>query len=524
MSSYSSIALSFLLSLSLASSHNILVFMPFGSHSHKATLIPLVQGLLERNHSVTFITNQESTDLRYHKMMYNLDEVVVPNLNYSMLDPESAEQNFFELAAQHSIRSQLKIFRHLSSQIDKVLEYTYTDAGVQSVLRHGQFDLVLLSQVVSYAGYPLAWHFRCPFILSSPNVLMTDSAYLLGDSEHTEYVPFFLMAMTDKMNLAQRIINTVITHLLNFFQDTFIFPRIQPTIEKYFPGAPSLIEMKANVSAAFANTHPAFSYPRAYPPGVVELGGIHCRPAEPLSRSIEEFVSGAGNDGFVLFGVGSIIPMDEMPRQMLDVFIRVFSRLRQRVVWQWRGTNKPANLSDNILLLDWLPQQDLLGHEKCRLFLTHGGLLSTQEAIYHGVPVLGLPFISDQLLNMDKAVRDGYALQLRWNQIEEKLLHRTIRQLIYKDTYVTNVKRRQSLLRDQSETPLERGLYWTEYIARHKGAKHLQLGSRDLNRFQRSLIDVYLILATATSLFIFVTWRCLRRFEFFIRFIKLDLF
>jgi glucuronosyltransferase len=117
--------------------------------------------------------------------MYNLDEVVVPNLNYSMLDPESSEQNFFELAAKQSILSQLKIFRHLSGQVNRVLDQTYSDAGVQSILRHGQFDLLLLSQVVSYAGYPLAWHFQCPFILSSPNVLMTDSAYLLGDSEHT---------------------------------------------------------------------------------------------------------------------------------------------------------------------------------------------------------------------------------------------------------------------------------------------------------------------------------------------------
>ena len=118
-------------------------------------------------------------------MMYNLDEVIVSNLNYSMLDPESAEQNFFQLAAQQSILSQLKIFRHLSGQVNRVLDQTYNDAGVQSILRHGKFDLLLLSQVVSYAGYPLAWHFQCPFILSSPNVLMTDSAYLLGDSEHT---------------------------------------------------------------------------------------------------------------------------------------------------------------------------------------------------------------------------------------------------------------------------------------------------------------------------------------------------
>lgn len=166
------------------------------------------------------------------------------------------------------------------------------------------------------------------------------------------------------MTLMQRVINTAITHLLNVFQNMIVFPRIQPTIEKYFPGAPSLIEMKANISAAFANTHPAFSFPRAYPPGVVELGAIHCRPAKPLPYHIERFVSHSGPDGFVVFGVGSIIQMDEMPSEMLQVFIRVFSKLPQRVVWQWRGFNKPANLSDNILLVDWLPQQDLLGNFK----------------------------------------------------------------------------------------------------------------------------------------------------------------
>lgn len=117
--------------------------------------------------------------------MYNLDEVVVANLNYSMLDPESAERNFFQFAAHPSIRSQMKIFRHMTNQVDRVIDTTYTDPGVQSVLRYGRFDLLVLSQVVSYAGYPLAWHFDCPFILSSPNVLMTDSAYLMGDSEHT---------------------------------------------------------------------------------------------------------------------------------------------------------------------------------------------------------------------------------------------------------------------------------------------------------------------------------------------------
>lgn len=60
--------------------------------------------------------------------------------------------------------------------------------------------------------------------------------------------------------------------------------------------------------------------------------------------------------------------------------------------------------------------------------------------------------------------------------------------------YRSNVKRLQSLLRDQPETPLERAIFWTEYVLRRKGAPALELGSRHLSRLQRNLVDVYCFL------------------------------
>lgn len=143
--------------------------------------------------------------------------------------------------------------------------------------------------------------------------------------------------------------------------------------------------------------------------------------------------------------------------------------------------------------------------------MTHGGLLSTQEAIYHGVPVLGLPFINDQLLNMDKAVNDGYALQVRWNELDDERLYSAIKQLLFNPSYANNAKRRQALIRDQLETPLERAVYWSEYYVRHNGANHLRLASRDLNRFQRALVDVYLVLFITLSFIVLIAWAMLKR-------------
>jgi glucuronosyltransferase len=52
-----------------------------------------------------------------------------------------------------------------------------------------------------------------------------------------------------------------------------------------------------------------------------------------------------------------------------------------------------------------------------KLFITHGGLLSTQEAITHGVPMLGIPIFGDQHLNMRKSEKSGYGILLEFNNI-----------------------------------------------------------------------------------------------------------
>ena len=50
-------------------------------------------------------------------------------------------------------------------------------------------------------------------------------------------------------------------------------------------------------------------------------------------------------------------------------------------------------------------------------------------------------------------------------------------------------------MRDQPQTPLERAVYWIEFNLRHDGAKHLRLGSRHLAPYQRTMIDVYALIA-----------------------------
>jgi glucuronosyltransferase len=57
------------------------------------------------------------------------------------------------------------------------------------------------------------------------------------------------------------------------------------------------------------------------------------------------------------------------------------------------------------------------------LFITQCGLQSFQEAVYHGVPLLGIPFLSDQKYNAKKIATEEIGLQLPFQEItKEKLL------------------------------------------------------------------------------------------------------
>lgn len=77
-----------------------------------------------------------------------------------------------------------------------------------------------------------------------------------------------------------------------------------------------------------------------------------------------------------------------------------------------------------------------LDHPNIRLFITHGGLLSTQEAITRGVPLLGIPIFGDQSLNMNRAVTAGYGLMIRLNNVTTESLLWGIREIIDNPKYV----------------------------------------------------------------------------------------
>lgn len=101
--------------------------------------------------------------------------------------------------------------------------------------------------------------------------------------------------------------------------------------------------------------------------------------------------------GVVLFSLGSNLRSDNIPISKQQLFINVFREFRDyNFLWKFEGNISDDDLPKNVRIHSWLPQSDILAHPKLKAFITHGGLLSAQESIWYGVPLVVIPFALDQ--------------------------------------------------------------------------------------------------------------------------------
>ena len=258
----------------------------------------------------------------------------------------------------------------------------------------------------------------------------------------------------------------------------------------------TLSDVEKDVSLVLVNSHHSLGVGRPLMPNVVEVGGMHCRPAKPLQDTQLKTFLDESTTPVIYFSLGSHIRSEQMPDNVKNTLVRAFARLPYRVLWKWEGKSLPG-LTSNVMTREWMPQQDVLGHKNVKAFITHGGLLSMQEAVYHSVPMIGMPLMSDQHLNVKQAVTLGLAHQLTPETMTEDQLVEALTDILENPKYRDNVEERSRILVDQETSPLDRAVYWSEYVLRHKGAKHLKSEAASMPMHQYLLLDVMAVLTLA---------------------------
>lgn len=162
------------------------------------------------------------------------------------------------------------------------------------------------------------------------------------------------------------------------------------------------------------------------------------------------------------------------------------------------------------MIVEWMPQNDLLGHRQIKVFIAHGGTNGVQEAIYHGVPVLGIPLFFDQYDNLLRLQERGAGKIIKLNEINSQSFEQSLNELLHKESYRENMQRLSRLHRDQPMAPLDQAIFWVEYVIRHKGAAHLRTGSYKLPWYSYHSLDVILLLLTVATVLLLATYAIIR--------------
>ncbi|XP_062550717.1 UDP-glycosyltransferase UGT5-like [Armigeres subalbatus] len=378
----------------------------------------------------------------------------------------------------------------------RVMNSTLTDPAVVSLIdSNATFDLIVLEIFMTDAMLGFCHHFKAPCIGVSTFGASKWTSDLVGTPSPPSYVPNAFLGFSDHMSFKERMINTLMSGI-EIIVDKVLDAPVQTSIyEQSFPGPkPTLVELKKKaVSLVLLNNHFSISYPRPYVTGMIEVGGMHInRVPKALPANIQSFMDNA-TDGVIYFSMGSNIKSKDLPTEKRDAFLNVFSKLKQKVLWKWEDENLPGK-PDNVLIQKWWPQDDILAHPNVKLFITHGGLLSTTESLYHGVPVIGIPVFGDQYLNMAKAELGGYGLSVAYADISEKKLLNALKTILNDPEFKVNALAISQRYRDQPLTPLELAVFWAEYVIRQKGAPHIRAAAMDLNLLQYHNLDVLALL------------------------------
>nr|XP_046491204.1 UDP-glycosyltransferase UGT5-like [Neodiprion pinetum] len=467
----------------------ILGIFPFPSFSHQIVFRGLTLALRERGHELVVVTPNPIND---------------PTLkNYTEIDVsfmyEHWRLDWISVAKKYTY-------------YDFIMQSTPTFSTItEGILSHPKlqklyepesretFDLLLFEALRWPAVLLFAKRYEIPAIGITSLSPTTQVHYQFGNPIMPSQPPYWNSRGIgfEKLTFWQRLCNFVQTWRFLFYYRTTYMQTQQEIARKYFGNdIPDLRDLEKNVSLVFANQQAPITFVRPSVPKIIDIGGFHISDRlEPLSKDLRMILDEA-TQGFVYMSLGTNTKSASLSNEMRGEFIAAFSEMPYTVIWKYEDDLLPGQ-PDNVHTMKWIPQQSVLAHPNIKVFIYQGGLQSTEEAISHAVPVIGLPVLGDQTSNIDKIVSLGVGKKLDISSVDRFDLVEAIQSIVRDDSYKRGMLKLRDLVRDKPYDSLENAVWWTEYVIRHKGAPHLHSTTADDPWYQRQDIDLIFIIYTA---------------------------
>nr|XP_033484047.1 UDP-glucuronosyltransferase 2A2-like [Epinephelus lanceolatus] len=521
MGSHPALVFTLLFSATLSSSCDggkVLVFPIDGSHWLNMKI--LVEALHSQGHQITVL--RTSTSWYVSEFSPHYTSITIPQEQSQNVESQEFMTSFLKRSIEirrhkGTLWAYLEFYRNLFNMIGenqhtvaKLVVSIFENKTLIKELRETGYDL-LLTDPAFPGGVLVAHYLQLPMVFNVRWLFRGEAHFAIAPSP-LSYVPQLFSDFSDKMNFFQRVDNVIRHYILVYMYYYVSNPPYQAVCDHYFGPDVSSMSLIQGAELWLMRIDFTFEFPRPTMPNVVYIGGFQGKPSKPLPSDLEDFVQSSGEHGVVIMTLGTLL--SDLGPEISEIIASAFANLPHKVIWRHMG-KRPVTLGNNTMLVEWLPQNDLLGHPKTKVFVTHGGTNGIYEAIYHGVPVLGIPLIFDQFDNIVRLKSRGVAEFVEVTTLDIESLTSALKNILDPEKpYKQNMLKLSQLHRDKPMKPLDSAIFWIEYIMRHKGAAHLRTESYKLPWYAYHCLDVMAVFVAFGLLIITLVWvscRCLIR-------------
>lgn len=459
-----------------------------------------VRMLLQTGNPIIAGLNYVARPRSYQITAWNAGEEYVTKFNYWFRE----EQKEF-LVGKESASHFQQLIGYFAFQCNKIL----AEADIMAFLKHEAFDLAIIDAFTP-CSFLITEKLGLKFIAVYPGALINGAQ--TGIPTPPSYVPIYRSLLSDQMNFLERVKNCMM-HLFSNFMEHWTYSQFDYVIQNHFHDKPrpSICEVYLKAELLMINTDFSLEFARPLHPNTILIGGLLSKPAKPISQELEEFIAKSGGAGFIVVTLGSMLSSITL-REVIQEMNTGFAHLPQAVIWRYEPSFWPDDLelAPNVKLVDWLPQNDLLGHPKAQLLVTHGGQNSLLQAVYHGVPILGIPLFGDQFDNLIRAEAKGLGIYFPVNKLNAHNFAEAMRKVIQDKRYKSAALNLSNICHSQPLPPEQRLVHWVEHILQCGGGGHLRPYGLQQPWYQQYLLDVFLFMTVTITCIIYTTVKVMK--------------
>ncbi|KAJ8030063.1 UDP-glucuronosyltransferase 1-2 [Holothuria leucospilota] len=346
-------------------SSNVLFFNGMGEGSHFAAAAAIGEELASRGHQVTFLVSNEFKHLAENGKFLS-------NFEFIIIDTEVLMTPYYAQITQAQFEG-LDLYQNktFTDEVDEAraqeCSFVFSSNFIEN-LRNRQFDAIVFDP----------WWPCCIALgetLNIKRVVLNPASFspaflrAYGLHVNSAFIAEQGTGFPENMSFFQRIQNVLISLRIPVidhasFNDALATHENMPLVAMLQRNKITSYMDGLSSADLFMSTTDPLLYPDIpESAGHISVAGLTTQEAMPLPEDLDTFLQSSGECGVIVLSLGTYVT--HLPDKFVTIFREVFSKLPHKVIWQWKE-DFSLNMTENVKLMKWLPQNDLLGTDLFR--------------------------------------------------------------------------------------------------------------------------------------------------------------